>query len=111
MTTRGQTPRTYFYNVLVCFFIIIIIFTRLLILFFFLIRPPRFPDHAPVNRLSLDRTGRRDPAEERTATTTVWRRDQTETGKTMRVPEPGTEIVRVLPENEPAATGPDHVAR
>lgn len=54
----------------------------------------------------MDRTGGRDPAEERTAADRV----ETGAGKTLRVPEPGAEIVRVLPADEPAVLGPDHVA-
>jgi len=53
----------------------------------------------------VDRTGRRHPAEERAKS-----RGETGAGKTVRVPKPGAQVVRVLPENESAVPGLDHVA-
>jgi len=58
------------------------------------------------SRPAMDRTGRRHPAEERTQS-----RLETSAGKTVRVPKSGTQVVRVLPENESAFPGLDHVAR
>jgi len=55
---------------------------------------------------AVDRTERRHPAEERTQS-----RLETSAGKTVRVPKSGTQIVRVLPENESAFPGLDHIAR
>lgn len=58
------------------------------------------------SRPTVDRTGRRHPAEERAKS-----RGETSAGKTMRVPKPGAQVVRVLPEDEPAIPGLDHVSR
>lgn len=56
------------------------------------------------SRFDMDRTGRRD------STTAGPGRIETSAGKTVRVPKPRTQVLRVLLENESAAVGFDHVA-